>query len=227
MARPRNDKLKEAIRREAWHLFGTTGYHATSYTAMAEACGIKRPLVQYHFPKKEALAAQFLSNELKRTQEAWGFSDIDLSNSLDKIYAVGAAFYGSFCVPGGRSTFLCDILESRMLTDRVIPFNGSWIASHVAVASGGASNVAALCPPSDEIIVPFGGFHEALYVHLDGGEPYDVAEGLAPVVRAIAKQLGYPLTQLHQLNPEESFGTFNLSATLHRMQEESSASFSA
>lgn len=46
---------KRQIRAAAYHLMWSHGYEAASYTAIADACGLGRPLVQKHFPKKEQL----------------------------------------------------------------------------------------------------------------------------------------------------------------------------
>lgn len=220
MARPRNEKLKVVIRRKAWQLFVTIGYDETTYTILAKACNIKRSLVQYHFPKKETLAQQFLQAELERAQQAWNFSDNDLSHSLDALYAVGTTLYESFLSDEGRALFLRDILTSRSLTRTVMPFNTAWITSHAQSTQSDQVRNGEEFEPTDETLTHFGGFYEALYKHLVEGTSYDVASGLAPVMKTIAKQLGYPMAQIYHLNPEESFGTFALSAALHRMQED-------
>lgn len=216
MARPRNEEMKESIRRSAWGLFQRIGYAEASYAAIAEGCGIKRNLVQYHFPRKELLAGEFLQRVMDEAQAALGFSSADLTNRFDNIYAVGAAFYGFLLQPQGYQEFLKDIVSSRSLTQDVIPFNGKWIAEHVTDANGlsGSTERNELV---FETLVQFGGFYEVLFRCLQTGQPFDAGERLSPIMKAIAKQLGYPLSQIYALTPENSYNPFTMSQAVRQM----------
>lgn len=53
---------KSQIRAAAYHLMWSRGYDEASYTAIADACGLGRPLVQKHFPKKEQLLYELMED---------------------------------------------------------------------------------------------------------------------------------------------------------------------
>lgn len=216
MARPRNEEMKENIRRSAWELFHDKGYTDASYAAIAEGCGIKRNLVQYHFPRKEMLAREFLIRVMRTAQEGLSFSDADLSNRFDNIYAVGAAFYGFLLQPDGYQKFLLDVVSSRSLTQDVIPFSGQWIAGHVTDANG-LSEATAHDDLVFETLEQFGGFYEVLFRCLQTGAPFDAGRRLSPIMKAIAKQLGYPLSQIYQLTPENSYSPFAVSSAVRHV----------
>ena len=81
-ARPNSGDVKQRIVDEAIRLFGTRGFDATSLQAIAEAVGIRKPSLLYHFESKEALREHVVEgllvhwrNELPRllTAEKSGF----------------------------------------------------------------------------------------------------------------------------------------------------------
>lgn len=90
MARPRNEELKEKIRREAWTLFHRVGYDAASFSLIAQACGISRNLVQYHFPKKELLAIDLMNRVLEQASCELGFSQAQPDTAAAAAPALGA-----------------------------------------------------------------------------------------------------------------------------------------
>lgn len=64
MGRPKNEKLKAKIAKVAREQFRELGYDGTPYSSIAKTCGISRSLVQYHFPKKQLLAIDFMEDML-------------------------------------------------------------------------------------------------------------------------------------------------------------------
>lgn len=53
---------KQLIRKAAYELIYLEGFGNTSYTAISEKCGLGRPLVQKHFPKKEQLLCDLMED---------------------------------------------------------------------------------------------------------------------------------------------------------------------
>lgn len=218
MARPKNERLKTRIRTAAWRLFATDGYEATSYTAIAEAVGISRNLVQYHFPKKDVLAAELFENCLSRTCQVLGLTDDDLRNNLEAIYAVGSVYFTYLESEEGLGAFLLDVLKSRELTHAACAFNARWILGHVADAQGsltfdeGGKTVRTL-------VGHMGGFYELLYFELERGSTLDAAEALSPVMKALATALGYPMSQVYALTPRNALADVPITSAVRKLQE--------
>ena len=55
---------KASIAKAAFRLFREKGYEATSVKDIADEAGIKKALVRYYFPKKEAFEDLFLNKAL-------------------------------------------------------------------------------------------------------------------------------------------------------------------
>lgn len=65
--RQETEQLREQIRGAAIHLFAERGYRGTSIQEVADAVGISKQLLLYHFPSKEALHEAVLG----AVAEAW------------------------------------------------------------------------------------------------------------------------------------------------------------
>lgn len=186
MGRPQNIELKERISCASRRLFREYGYDGTSYSSIAKVCGISRNLVQYHFPKKELLAIDFMERVLQASQKALGFSDGSLRGDFGRIYQVGVCYFAYLLrEQNGYRTFLLDIVRSRDLTEDVLAFNGTWALKRALDGE----------PTLDDavmrvVIVRMGGFYELLYHCLKSGADIDVAKELAGVVQAFMAALG-------------------------------------
>lgn len=219
MPRPRNEALKRDIRLCAWQLFEEVGYHETSYTAIAEACSIKRNLVQYHFPKKERLAARYGSHLLRCAQDAWEYDDDSLLNHLERSYAVGVTLFTYLLKTDGRRRFFSDILESRSLTEDIIPFSIPWICAHMTNPHGQPFSHTEVEHLILETSFAFGGFYESIYMRLKNEHALDPAVALSPLMKAVAQKIGLPMSQVYHLTPEQSFDPFALSAAVRKMEQ--------
>ena len=187
MGRPRNDDLKEKIELVAWGLFRTHGYDATSYSLIAEECGISRNLAQYHFPRKEMLALAFMERILDESRTALGFSSEDLRNDFSNIYAVGTCFFEFLLQDEGYRQFLSDIIRNRDMTENILSFNEAWALAHIDAPKDEQMSDAVM----RSVTVQMGGFYELLYLCLKKGYDFDPAEELRPVMAAFMKALGH------------------------------------
>ena len=177
MARPRNDRLKDQIVRESWRQFRTNRYGGTTYSTIAEACGISRNLVQYHFPKKELLSTAFMERVLEQAQRALGFSQERIHNDYHAIYQVGCCFFEFLLQEDGYRAFLLDVISSRERTESVLAFNASWALERVDFPENVDFE-----PVRQEVVVSMGGYYELLYYCLKEEKPFDVEKRLACVV---------------------------------------------
>lgn len=184
MPRPKNNDLEHKIRIAAWKQFLEHGYERTSYASIAEACGISRGLVQYHFPKKQILAIGLMQEVLARSQAALECSDDDMKRDLSLLYAVGCTFFVHFMQSSGGRNFLFDIIQSRDSTEEVLAFNADWAFEHIDIQDQAQQKKL-----MHTVIVQMGGFYELLYHCLKNNESCDVIEGLKTVMTFFAQAL--------------------------------------
>ncbi len=62
--------MREKILREATKLFTERGYHGMALREVAEACGVTKPALYYHFRDKQTLFLAVLENYLEETENA-------------------------------------------------------------------------------------------------------------------------------------------------------------
>lgn len=79
------DNVKQRIIDEAIRLFGTHGFDGTSIQAIADAVGIRKPSLLYHFPSKDALREQVIETLL-----------VHWKNELPKLLAAEISGYDRF-----------------------------------------------------------------------------------------------------------------------------------
>ena len=184
MARPKNDKLKDEIAQVAARQFAERGYDATSYTTIAEECGISRNLAQYHWPKKELLAVRYMEDLLAQCIAELGFDDASVFGDYDRIAAVGTRFFSTLLAKEGTRLFLKDIIASRDLTETVLSFNLNWATSHVESVGNDPDAV------QRTVISRMGGFYDLLYWCLKHDQPMDVESEIGHVVSAFRDAIG-------------------------------------
>lgn len=189
MPRPRNQALKASIAEAARSLFHECGYARASYTLIATRSGITRALVQYHWPRKEALAVEAMGRTLANVKTDLGTRGDGVGGDggpdrgdrrADATVALAAGFYNALLSDSGWRRFLLDVLADRELARRVLPVGVDWMASGMGLDVR-TMNADAL----DAAVFAMGGFHELLYRRLREGrylevEPYlrRVADGL-------------------------------------------------
>lgn len=185
MARPRNEQLKRQIAQAAARQFREAGYNATSYSSIAAECGISRNLVQYHWPKKELLAMDFMDATLDESIAELGLSKETVTGDFESITAVGVRFFETLLKTAGSTQFLQDILASRDLTEGMLIFNLNWALGHV-----NAPDDIDLDAVRRNVITHMGGFYDLLYWCLRHDEPLDIEAELSKVVAAFARAMG-------------------------------------
>lgn len=184
MSRPKNEQLKSQILRVAEKQFATKGYKATSYTSIAETCGISRNLVQYHFPKKESLAIAYMESVLACSMKKLGLNDKNVRGDYAAIKKVGAAFFEALLAKPGTRLFLSDVISSRELTESVLVFNFNWAIERVDIPA--EANLDAVMRM---VVARMGGFYELLYWSLKNDKPFDTEREIGLVVDAFAEAL--------------------------------------
>lgn len=98
MAQLTND-TRNTILDAGEELMKGAGYAGFSYAGIAEAVGIRKASIHYHFPNKADLAEEAVERYRRVMRGALG-SPIDMTSS-DAIGRVGAAFDAAYAGPGG------------------------------------------------------------------------------------------------------------------------------
>ena len=195
MPRPRNQALRDSIADAACSLFHECGYARASYTLIATRCGITRALVQYHWPRKEALAGEAMRRILATVETDAGEHDdggpgdrpgigdrpnLGEGRPAGEAVAVACGFYRALLSDSGWRRFLLDVLADRELAHRVLPVGVDWMASRMGLDVR-TMDADAL----DAAVCAMGGFHELLYRRLREGRYLDVE----PFLRRVADEL--------------------------------------
>jgi TetR/AcrR family transcriptional repressor of nem operon len=93
MTRRRNVEARELILGTAYELFSSEGYEAVSVERVAQAAGLKKSIVFYYYPSKQALGAAVI--EAAAEQHAAGMRALFSDDSRDPVETVGSLFeYG-------------------------------------------------------------------------------------------------------------------------------------
>lgn len=167
---------KQAIEAAAFRLFSEQGLDATSYTAIAEASGCGRPLVQYHFPKKDDLAVAFVNQSLLSVAEVYSGSDYDVEDHTVRVLRMGQLYY-EMVLNGQMRVFMADALANRNITSRIIRLNAEWSLPYTDDDAAAPGLVEAS-------IKATGGIYELLYACMGDGVACDAADLAAQNVAA-------------------------------------------
>ncbi len=134
--RPETEQLREHIRNTAVQQFARQGYRGTSVQELADAVGISKQLLLYHYASKEAV----MESVMEAVTEAWSSL---LPLLLDVLTAEGEPFE-----EGLRA--LSEALEEKQDAARVVlvelvnePFNPSSVTTQLDVQAGSWLGMAA------------------------------------------------------------------------------------
>lgn len=215
MARPKNTELKERILAAAWMSFRENGYDATSYHLIADACGIGRNLVQYHYPKKERLASLFFDELLERSLDALSLATGDLDDNFASIYTLCTCYFQFLLQDGGYGKLLRDIVRDRELMTRTIPLNADWVLGHLH--HRGDVSAARV---TNGVVGSLGSFYALLYHALGNDRAFDIARELVPVMQAFMGADGYTQTEIERNAVRMRLDPTRVAVAVHRLNQQ-------
>ena len=128
MPRPKKPEERNRIKNVAFEVLANKGFEETTFADIAKEANITKSLVQYYFPKKEQFLSEFIQKSLSIVQEmVENDKDLHLTNSVEKLYAVGfAQFY--FALFNDKMKYIAmDILRDRATTKQVTDIAVDWI----------------------------------------------------------------------------------------------------
>ncbi len=168
MATEKYEKKKESIATAAFKLFQEKGFEETSVKDIADAAGIKKALVRYYFPKKEAFEDLFLKRsmdlalqyvkELEEGQVQW----------QEQLYLVG--YFELYYVSRHEPMLKLgkDIMADRELTRSIQHGVMQWVEEHKTLTEDEKTMLA------EGIIFASGAAIENIYYHVAADEPFDM-----------------------------------------------------
>lgn len=154
---------RERIETAAFGLFRECGYRLTSYSKIAEASGVGRPLVQYYFPKKEDLATGFVLTIMRETSMLVDAAD----EPLVSVTRLGQVYYSFLLADAPMKRLTLDLLSSRQVTSRVTAANAEYT---IPAFQGMQGNPEILRQAS---IRATGGIYELLFIGLENNQEFD------------------------------------------------------
>jgi len=103
---PASNQMKDRIIQAATRLFADRGFSATSVQAIADAVGIRKPSLLYHFASKEALRQVVLENMLLHWKDDLPRALAAAQRGRDRLNAVLAAMMDFFVEEPHRARLL-------------------------------------------------------------------------------------------------------------------------
>lgn len=125
---------RDALIKSAEGLMRTKGYAAFSYADLADAVGIRKASIHYHFPTKEDLGVAIVEEYISKVQAEFERIEINEECAVDRLKAFYVLFYSS--TEGGLLP-LCGALAAEMaalpdglqrLTRRFFDVQLSWLS---------------------------------------------------------------------------------------------------
>lgn len=158
MARPRNEEAERRIMACAFRQMLAKGYRKTSYQSVFEEVGYSRAYIQHYVPKKEMFLQALMEGLLALCDEAVG-----RSGRTDGLYCsmfLTGQIYFAFLSDRRHRALALDILESRLLTQRVITINERYEALRTGADADSQQSIA------DGLVRLMGGTYELMYQRL-------------------------------------------------------------
>ncbi|MCY4123811.1 MAG: TetR/AcrR family transcriptional regulator, partial [Pseudomonas sp.] len=78
---------RDALIQTAEGLMRTKGYAAFSYADLADAVGIRKASIHYHFPTKEDLGIAIVEEYVSRVEAEFERIEINHPTALDRLHA--------------------------------------------------------------------------------------------------------------------------------------------
>ncbi len=210
MPRNRREETDRAIQAAAWRLFRQKGCEAASYTELAQASGVSRPLVQRYYPRKSLLVDACLVSVRDASAEVCDAAYPARVHPLARLYLRGQVNIAAYFADVGTRRFMTDVFASRELTRQTIVDGFMWTVEQT-LPEGAAARTQ---DEPDEVLMATGGLYELVYAYLLADRMPDVPRATMPSVITFGRFCGVDLPEGHA-DFEEMLQSFSIgSATL-------------
>ncbi len=113
--------MRQRILQEATRLFADRGYQGTSIQAVADAVGIRKPSLLYHFSSKEKLRRQVIEAQLTRWKSEIPRLMTQARGGQDRFASTVMALVGFFQEDSARARLvLREVLDRPQATEALI-----------------------------------------------------------------------------------------------------------
>lgn len=159
---------KARIRLAAYWLMSEGGLKAASYTAIADRCGLGRPLVQRHFPQKTQFVLDLTEDRIAACIDVLNQHDLFSSSTETGILRVMQLYFSILLRNEQSMNFSREMLSRRDSMSAIIA-----VCHETAVRLGLQGDRAAML---ESILQATGGTAELIVYKIDHGEPIDPDE---------------------------------------------------
>lgn len=156
---------KRRIREAAFRLFYEEGYNATSYTRIAEKCGLSRSLVQHFFSSKEDFVNDLIDTIVDSNQSLLSAMETEDSSALERNLHSFQLYFAFLLYDESMVKLTYDLLSNRLIVRRILASN----ANRVPPLSAGHSQLD-IREASGKAM---GGVYELVCFRIDNGLPLD------------------------------------------------------
>lgn len=175
---------QDAILSHAFALLMEKGYTKTSYTDIAKACGLTRPLVQYYFPKKELFMQKFIERLLELCNAYLHQHKLNTGSCFTDFYLTGSMYFTFLLENETMIPLTKDLIATRSATESISSVMAQWVASQEELQGYGYRTV------ETAVIASMGGVYDLIFHRLSEGEPDDIPSLLTWAIKATMTQLG-------------------------------------
>ena len=114
---------------QAFGLLMEKGYAKTSYTDIAKACQLTRPLVQYYFPKKEMFMQEFIERLIELCNTYLRQHKLNTGYCFVDFYLTGTMYFTFLLENEGIIPLTKDLFSTSAATEAISSVMAQWVDS--------------------------------------------------------------------------------------------------
>lgn len=205
---------RNLILSRAFALIMEKGYAKTSYTDIAKACGLTRPLVQYYFPKKEMFMREFIERLLELCGSYLHQRKLNTGSCFTDFYLTGFMYFTFLLENEELIPLAKDLIATRSATESISSVMTQWVASQDELRSYEYRAV------ETAVITTMGGVYDLIFHRLSEGGPDDIPSLLAWAIKGTMVQLGMDAESLAESFKENALPEATAKAANEYLLEE-------
>ena len=180
---PENGDL---ITKAAFELLMEKGYADTSYADIAKRSGKTRSLVQYYYPKKEALLSEFMLRSLELSGDYMEEHALGTDSCFIDFAVMGHMHFHFLLANEDLRPLALDITSQRPASQAVIEVMHRWGCEYEELKDLPRQTTL------DAYLLSLGGAYELTSQHLRAETPIDIPDLLKRTITTFMFQLGFP-----------------------------------
>lgn len=174
----------DAIRETAFRLMMERGFAKTSYSEIARLNDCTKALVQYYYPKKDALMEQFVRRMLELGEEFLDARGLKSDSCFVDFYSSGYIHYHFLLKNESMLPLTRDLLATRLYSAAALEEMIAWQHRYPELAGIDDQLIA------DSVLLSAGGAYDLIHYHLRQGIPIDIPALLKKIILTLIMDLG-------------------------------------